>query len=778
MIADLGNQIGLLMTRMNSIENQAKAEVTRINDLERALPERLHNCEARQANHIELVNQLSNYMNVQLAAVDERLKKLEDPRPGTPPPQGGGGGAQVPDQFNIGSPTPTLGGNSPPQQPPQPDPWAESRWGDRTSAPQQSNRTSAHHPNPPVNNPGAHVFNNRDWSVTEKKVSKALQLFDGSALRYRNWAGRVKDHFKEVNINYALIFDLIEKAKTPIPIHTLNMFRLENGIIVDMRWIAQHLWTFIGKNVNDSVHERRLTLTQNEEDNGIELWRSLFIENEGGSEQVELGGMASLHAFPQCPSMTDLQHWIGQWQITRLKFGRDLPESHLRQMFLNMLPNVLSSKLRERKDLSTLQQYIDEVNGDLGRLNDGHLARIQSQRMKNSLQHGPKNPVNAVVEEHRDHGPHSSEGPTTTSSAHDELSKKLDGLIAALNDNKGQGRGRGTDRDRSPGPKARSASPRDRRPDSRFKGCLHCGDTNHFRRDCPEFKEILKKNDGKLPKDYKGKYERWKENQKKKSTVAAISDLSDEDEFPETTEMWALPCIPCPPTKTLAMPISLQNAFQDLTDVDEHDDEDEVLEALKQLTSKVQVGPKPSQQQRRQKGLSKARIAHIAREVNEGRIHLPDLNLDNDGDYEAIWALVDSGAGRSCARKSQHVSGLSVKNEPSDVRMSTASGQELRSRGKFKVQAITAEGNSLTPEFEDADVDMPIVAVTDISRNGKAGTEVCFRNNGGDILDVTTQKRSAFVRRRGVYFMKLFYKKNQCSKPNAIDRDFTRPGKP
>ena len=108
----------------------------------------------------------------------------------------------------------------------------------------------------------------------------------------------------------------------------------------------------------------------------------------------------------------------------------------------------------------------------------------------------------------------------------------------------------------------------------------------------------------------------------------------------------ALPCIPCPPTKTLAMPVSLQNAFQDLTDVDEHDDEDEVLEALKQLTSKVQVGPKPSQQQRRQKGLSKARIAHIAREVNEGRIHLPDLNLDNDGDYEAIWALVDSGAGR------------------------------------------------------------------------------------------------------------------------------------
>ena len=79
------------------------------------------------------------------------------------------------------------------------------------------------------------MFNNRDWNVTDKKVSKALTLFDGNALLYRNWAGRVKDHFKEVNVNYAFIFDMIEKAKTPISIHTLNMFRLENGVVVDMR---------------------------------------------------------------------------------------------------------------------------------------------------------------------------------------------------------------------------------------------------------------------------------------------------------------------------------------------------------------------------------------------------------------------------------------------------------------------------------------------------------------------------------------------------------------
>ena len=118
-----------------------------------------------------------------------------------------------------------------------------------------------------------------------------------------------------------------------------------------------------------------------------------------------------------------------------------------------MLPTALSAKLRERKDLSTLQQYIDEVNGDLGRLNDGHLARIQSQRMKNTLQHGPKNPANVVMEGYCDKESHSCEVPPTASSAQDELSKKLDGLIAALAEAKGKGRGRGNDR--SPGPKAR-----------------------------------------------------------------------------------------------------------------------------------------------------------------------------------------------------------------------------------------------------------------------------------------------------------------------------------
>ena len=381
--------------------------------------------------------------------------------------------------------------------------------------------------------------------------------------------------------------------------NALGMYTLPDGVTVDLHWIAKHLWSFIGRNVTDVVHGRRLTLTQNQEDNGVELWRALFVENEGGAEQVQLGGMNSLHAFPQCPSVGDLQHWVGQWQITRQRFGNDLPEIHLRQMFLNMLPHSVSEKLCERRDLRILQDYINEINNDLGRLNDARLAKVQAQRMKSALHQGPKNPVHAITKEEE---VQIESSPPGRASPHEERTQKLDGFIAALNQ-KSQGQNRGRREEKGNGTRSpRSGSPKNR-PDSRFKGCLHCGDPDHFRRDCPEFKSILAKNGNKLPIGYKGKYERWKEGQKKKESLKVMQDLSDDesaDEHPETY-IWAMPkpdrCRPC---RSLPMPAknqtSTSNEFDALRD-DSDDDESEVLEALRQLTPNVKIGPKIPEKQ-------------------------------------------------------------------------------------------------------------------------------------------------------------------------------------
>ena len=103
--------------------------------------------------------------------------------------------------------------------------------------------------------------------------------------------------------------------------------------------------------------------------------------------------------------------------------------------------------------------------------------------------------------------------------------------------------------------------------------------------------------------------------------------------------------------------------------------------------------------------------------------------------------------------------------------MATASGEELASRGCFDLDALSAEGNQISQTFEDADVDMPIMSVGELSANGKRGSNVLFGERDGHIIDIKTHATSKLYKRRGVYFMKLFVRKNR-----KAASDFARPG--
>ena len=105
--------------------------------------------------------------------------------------------------------------------------------------------------------------------------------------------------------------------------------------------------------------------------------------------------------------------------------------------------------------------------------------------------------------------------------------------------------------------------------------------------------------------------------------------------------------------------------------------------------------------------------------------------------------------------------------------MATASGEELPSRGCFDIDALTAEGNQLSQTFDDADVDMPIMSVGEISTNGELGSNVLFGERDGYIVDIKTGATSKFYRRRGVYFIKIYVRKDKLA---AVD--FPRPGAP
>ena len=131
--------------------------------------------------------------------------------------------------------------------------------------------------------------------------------------------------------------------------------------------------------------------------------------------------------------------------------------------------------------------------------------------------------------------------------------------------------------------------------------------------------------------------------------------------------------------------------------------------------------------------------------------------------------LVDSGAGANVARKnhfpvSRHVAAPAIA-------LTTANGDSLPNRGACEVTTLNKSGASVTRKFYDADVEMPILSVAELSQEGSDGSDVRFRKRDGYVEDLASHQREYFIKRRGVYFMKLYVPrpKNQAS-------GFTRPG--
>ena len=82
------------------------------------------------------------------------------------------------------------------------------------------------------------------------------------------------------------------------------------------------------------MNEQRIRLCDNEELSGMELWRVLFVQNEGGAQEVEVAGPGPLHEFPHCPSGNDLAQYLGEWLTFVNEQGQDLPQRHLTTLLL------------------------------------------------------------------------------------------------------------------------------------------------------------------------------------------------------------------------------------------------------------------------------------------------------------------------------------------------------------------------------------------------------------------------------------------------------------
>ena len=74
-----------------------------------------------------------------------------------------------------------------------------------------------------------------------------------------------------------------------------------------MASVSNNLWGVLGPYMHDNLYMRRVQLVNGEDGNGLELWRRLYSECEGGAEQAHLAGITRFMTFETCPGKKQAQ---------------------------------------------------------------------------------------------------------------------------------------------------------------------------------------------------------------------------------------------------------------------------------------------------------------------------------------------------------------------------------------------------------------------------------------------------------------------------------------
>ena len=100
--------------------------------------------------------------------------------------------------------------------------------------------------------------------------------------------------------------------------------------------------------------------------------------------------------------------------------------------------------------------------------------------------------------------------------------------------------------------------------------------------------------------------------------------------------------------------------------------------------------------------------------------------------------------------------------------MANAAGGEMAVRGCVSINARTKEEEFLRLPFLDSDVSMPMISAAQLTDSGEH--EVNIRKRGGTIVNVETQQTSNFIKRAGVYFVKLLVEQPGKQEPDRFGR--------
>ena len=136
---------------------------------------------------------------------------------------------------------------------------------------------------------------------------------------------------------------------------------------------------------------------------------------------------------------------------------------------------------------------------------------------------------------------------------------------------------------------------------------------------------------------------------------------------------------------------------------------------------------------------------------------------------------MDFGAGVNCATRKQFPN-ATPRDAPS-ITLTTADKKNMENQEAMKMITGSKEGSATEQIFYDAPVETPILSVADIARKRDMVSKTTFLLQDGCIENIKSQQRQHFVKRKGVYFMKLYTERKVDNDPNA-EMDFARPGNP
>ena len=213
--------------------------------------------------------------------------------------------------------------------------------------------------------------------MIDRKASKDLEAhpFNGDILHYKEWHDLMRDHLLGSHQGYGRVLFEIERSQEPLTMDFIMRNPYIAGMNVDMTWITKSMWTFMVRHATKSARNTFHTLVDGEELNGAELWRVLYVNNEGGANEVEVADLGALHSFPACPNGASLPQYLGLWEKLRREHGAGLPEDHLKPMLPKMLPDSTASGVRKKCRAPdgrppTTDQIIASPRADYHRLTD------------------------------------------------------------------------------------------------------------------------------------------------------------------------------------------------------------------------------------------------------------------------------------------------------------------------------------------------------------------------------------------------------------------------